>query len=232
MKKIGFIGAYDKIDLIIYIAKIFTCLGKKVLVVDATSIQKARYVIPVINPSRTYVTEYEEIDIAVGFKDLDDIKRYLGIPEDQDIGYDFVFVDTDSENGINNFKLEESVKNYFVTSFDAYSLKKGLEALIGLKNVMSLNKILFSKEMSIEENEYLNFLSLGYKIVWNENKIYFPIENGDLSVIYENQRVAKIRFKNLSVEYKDQLEYISEQILENVSRNSIRKVIKNIERQI
>lgn len=232
MKKIGFIGAYDKIDLIIYIAKILTVLEKKVLVVDDTTNQKARYVIPVINPSKTYVTEYEEIDIAVGFKDIDDIKSYLGISEEQEMEYDYIFIDTDNNDGINNYKLEESIKNYFVTSFDAYSLKKGLEALIGLKSVMSLTKILFSKEMSIEEDEYLNFLSLGYKIVWNENKIYFPIENGDLSTIYENQRVAKIRFKNLSVEYKDQLEYISEQILEDVSRTTIRKIIKNIERQI
>lgn len=232
MKKIGFIGAYDKIDLIIYIAKILTVLKKKVLVVDDTTNQKARYVIPVINPSKTYVTEYEEIDIAVGFKDIDDIKSYLGISEEQEMEYDYIFIDTDNNDGINNYKLEESIKNYFVTSFDAYSLKKGLEALIGLKSVMSLTKILFSKEMSIEEDEYLNFLSLGYKIVWNENKIYFPIENGDLSTIYENQRVAKIRFKNLSVEYKDQLEYISEQILEDVSRTTIRKIIKNIERQI
>lgn len=232
MKKIGFIGAYDKIDLIIYIAKILTVLGIKVLVVDDTTNQKARYVIPVINPSKTYVTEYEEIDIAVGFKDIDDIKSYLGISEEQEMEYDYIFIDTDNNDGINNYKLEESIKNYFVTSFDAYSLKKGLEALIGLKSVMSLTKILFSKEMSIEEDEYLNFLSLGYKIVWNENKIYFPIENGDLSTIYENQRVAKIRFKNLSVEYKDQLEYISEQILEDVSRTTIRKIIKNIERQI
>jgi hypothetical protein len=232
MKKIGFIGAYDKIDLIIYIAKILTVLGKKVLVVDDTTNQKARYVIPVINPSKTYVTEYEEIDIAVGFKDIDDIKSYLGISEEQEMEYDYIFIDTDNNDGINNYKLEESIKNYFVTSFDAYSLKKGLEALIGLKSVMSLTKILFSKEMSIEEDEYLNFLSLGYKIVWNENKIYFPIENGDLSTIYENQRVAKIRFKNLSVEYKDQLGYISEQILEDVSGATIRRTIKNIEKQI
>lgn len=232
MKKIGFIGAYDKIDLIIYIAKILTVLEKKVLVVDDTTNQKARYVIPVINPSKTYVTEYEEIDIAVGFKDIDDIKSYLGISEEQEMEYDYIFIDTDNNDGINNYKLEESIKNYFVTSFDAYSLKKGLEALIGLKSVMSLTKILFSKEMSIEEDEYLNFLSLGYKIVWNENKIYFPIENGDLSTIYENQRVAKIRFKNLSVEYKDQLGYISEQILEDVSGATIRRTIKNIEKQI
>ena len=232
MKKIWFIGSYDKIDLIIYIAKILATLGKKVLVVDATINQKARYVVPVINPTKKYITEYEQVDIAVGFTNFQDIKAYLGVAEDEEVDYDFAFFDTDNGDAIDNFSLEECIKNYFVTSFDAYSLKKGLEALMGLKSVMSLTKILFSKEMSVEEDDYLNFLSLGYKIVWNENKIYFPIENGDLSAIYENQRVAKIRFKNLSVEYKDQLEYISEQILEDVSRATIRKVIKNIERQI
>lgn len=232
MKKIGFIGAYDKIDLIIYIAKIITSLDKKVLVVDATINQKARYIIPAINPARTYITEYEEIDIAVGFKDFDNIREYLSVSEEQEMEYDYIFIDTDNENSFNSFKLEDAAKNYFVTSFDIYSLKKGLEILTDLKKPINLNKILFSKDMTMEENEYLNFLSSGYNIIWNENKIYFPIENGDLSVIYENQRVAKIRFKNLSVEYKDQIEYITQQILENTSRSAIRRMIKNIERQV
>lgn len=230
MKKIGFIGAYDKIDLIIYIAKILTTLGKKVLVVDATVKQKARYVIPVINPTKEYVTEYEEIDIAVGFSNFKDIKLYLGVAEDQEMEYDIIFVDTDNIEGLNSFELQDCIKNYFVSSFDAYSLKKGLEILSELKSVMSLTKVLFSKEMSVEEDEYLNFLSLGYKIVWNEYKIYFPVENGDQSVIYENQRIAKIRFRKLSIEYKDQLEYMSEEILGNVSGSEIRKAIKNIEK--
>ena len=36
MKKIGFVGAYDKKDLILYIAKILTELKNKVLVIDST----------------------------------------------------------------------------------------------------------------------------------------------------------------------------------------------------
>ena len=77
MKRIGFIGGYDKTDLILNIAKILTVLGNRVLVIDATVSQKARYVVPVINPTTMYVTEYEEIDIAVGFHHEDDIKKYL-----------------------------------------------------------------------------------------------------------------------------------------------------------
>lgn len=232
MKKIGFIGAYDKTDLMLYIAKILTTLKKKVLVIDATINQKARYIVPVINPTVKYVTEFEGIDIAVGFEDVSDIKKYLGLSDEQEMEYDIIFVDTDNTKGFNTFKLEEANKNYFVTSFDNYSLKKGLEVISELKNPISLTKILFASEMLKEEDDYLNFLSLGYKVIWNEYRVYFPIENGDLNVIYENHRVAKIKFKKLSIQYKDGLAYLAEEILGNVSESNVRRAIKTIEKGV
>ncbi len=232
MKKIGFIGAYDKTDLIIYISKILVTLNKKVIVIDSTINQKARYIIPAISPTTKYVTDFEDIDIAVGFENFDDIKRYLGLSNDQELEYDFALIDTDNAEGFGNFELGTAAKNYFVTSFDNYSLKKGLEIFTGLNEVISLTKILYSKEMLKEEDDYLNFLSLGYKAIWNEYKIYFPIENGDLTVIYENQRLAKIKFKKLSIQYKDGLAYIAEEILEDVSEANIRKTIKLIEKGV
>lgn len=230
MKRIGFIGGYDKTDLIMYIAKILTVLGNRVLIIDATVSQKARYVVPVINPTLMYITEFEEIDIAVGFHNEEDVKRYLGISGELDSEYDIILVDTDNSEGFDNFYLEGAQKNYFVTSFDVYSLKRGLEALTDLKNAIPLTKVLFSKEMLKEEDDYLNFLSLGYKVIWDDYRIYFPIENGDLDVIYENQRVSKIKFKKLSVQYKDGLAYIAEEILGDNSGNKVRKAIKTIEK--
>ena len=232
MEKIGFIGAYDKTDLIIYVAKILTMLNKKVLVIDSTLIQKARYVVPVINPTKAYVTEYEEIDIAVGFSDMEDVKRYLGIAEDQELEYDFIMIDTDNIEGIKNFGVNEAKLKYFVTSFDNYSLKRGLEPLGELKEVMTLTKVLFASQAIKEEDDYLNFLSLGYKIVWNDTRIYFPIENGDLSVLYENQRVAKIKFKRLSAQYKDGLASIAQEIVEDPYGNIVQRAIKSIEKGV
>ncbi len=232
MKKIGFIGAYDKTDLIIYVAKILTVLKYKVLVIDSTINQKARYIVPAINPAVKYVTEFEAIDIAVGFENIADIKMYLGLAEEQEMEYDIVLVDTDNYKGFEEFELKEASKNYFVTSFDNYSLKKGLEVLAGLDEPISLTKVYFSKEMLKEEDDYLNFLSLGYKVIWNEYRLYFPIENGDLSVIYENQRVSKIKLKKLSVQYKDGLAYLAEEILGNVSGSNVRRAIKAIERGV
>lgn len=42
MKTIGFIGAYDKTDFILYVAKVLTTLNKKVLVVDSTNTRKIK----------------------------------------------------------------------------------------------------------------------------------------------------------------------------------------------
>lgn len=232
MKKIGFIGVYDKTDLIIYVAKILTALGKKILVIDGTMRQKARYIVPTMNPTTTYITDFEDIDVAVGFPSLESIQSYLNLTEAQPMEYDMILIDTDNIEGFENFRLGTAQKNFFVTSFDTYSLKKGLEILRELQEVVNLTKVLFSKQMLKEEDDYLNFLSLGHKIVWNEYRIYFPIESGDLSVIYENQRVSKIKLKKLSVQYKEGLIYLAQEIAGDISEANIRRTIKLIEKGV
>ena len=233
MKKVGFIGMYDKTDLILNVAKIITTMGKKVIVVDSTLTQKAKYVVPVINPTITYITDFEDIDVAIGFKDETEIKGYLGVAENETLPYDIMLIDVDDSEAIERFDLVNSdVKNYFVTAFDLYSLKRGLEILSNLKTPIGLTKILYTKEILKEEDDYLNFLSLGYKVMWNEYRIYFPIENGDWSVLAENQRVAKIKFKKLSTQYKDSLIYIVSEILNDTSENQIRRTVKIIERGV
>lgn len=233
MKKIAFIGAYDKTDLLLYIAKIFQELGKKILVVDATTLQKAKYIVPVINPTRTYVTEFEFMDVAVGFESFEDISDYLGVNDIETL-YDVAFIDTDNYEGYENFKLDEAQKKYFVTCFDVYSLKKGLEILSGFNKVVTLTKILYSRDMTKEEDEYLDFLSMNYNIEWEKEKIYFPFERGDQSAIYENQRTSRIKFKNLSSQFKDSLMYLASGVLEEegISSSNIRKAVRKIEKGV
>ena len=230
MKKIGFIGAFDKTDMLIQIAKIITLVGKKVVVIDSTINQKAKYIVPVINPTRTYVTEYENFDVAVGFENLNEIKNYLGLGENEELEYDIALIDIDSFNVYEAFNMKEAYTNYFVTSFDLFSLKKGLEILSGINYEISLKKVLFTKTMSSEENEYLDFLSMRYPIKWVEDKIYFPFELGDQSAIIESQRVSKIKLRSLSSQYKDSLIEISGEILADYSTNDLRRIVKTIEK--
>lgn len=232
MRKISFIGCYDKIDLILYIAKILVGTDKKVLVIDSTVNQKAKYIVPVIMPTKAYVTEFEDIDVAVGFNNLNEIKEYLGMPIHAELPYDIALLDIDSYESITNFGIDNSERNYFVTGFDLYSLKKGLEILSGITEILNLTKVLFSKTATKEDNDFLNYLSLGYKIQWSEEIIYFPFEVGDQSVIAENQRIAKIKFKKLSAQYKEALIYIVEQILDQSEYAQVKRIFKQLERGV
>lgn len=232
MITIGFIGAYDKMDFMLYLAKLISMLNKKVLLIDSTQNQKARYIVPVINPTRSYITEFETVDVAVGFNSYDAIKRYIGISETEKLEYDVVLVDTDSAEGIQNFELKDGFHNYFVTSFDLYSLKKGLEVLNDLEEPMPLTKILFSKEILKEENEYLDYLSVDAKVLWDENIIYFPISSEDQNIIIENQKNCRIRIKKLSQLYRNSLHYLLEQIMTNESKDNLKRAFKNIEKEV
>ena len=131
MKKIGFIGAYDKTDMLLNIAKILTVMKNRVLIIDSTINQKARYVVPSINPTVSYITSFEDIDVAIGFNSLEEIKQYDGIVGE--LPYDIVLIDCDTDERIEKLELSTSDKNYFVTSFDIFSLKKGIEILQNLK---------------------------------------------------------------------------------------------------
>lgn len=233
MNTIGFIGAFDKTDLILYIARILVAMNKKVLVIDSTINQKAKYVVPVINPTTSYVTNFEDIDVAVGLYSFNEVKQYLGMPEHAELTYDICLIDIDNTENLETFDMRNvATCNYFVTSFDLFSLKKGLEILSGVKEPLNLTKVLFTKSMTKEEDDYLNFLSLGYKIKWNEEQIYFPFEVGDQSIIIENQRLAKIKLKGLSTTYKDSLMYMIEKITGETNSFTLKKVIKLLEKGV
>ena len=228
MKKIGFIGAFDKTDLIVNLAKIMTVMGNKVLIIDSTIMQKAKYIVPVINPTTSYITNFEDIDVAVGFNNMEQIEQYLGLTSEE-MNYNVLLIDTDTSESIQKFDLLKADKNFFVTAFDLFSLKRGLEILSNLEKTIALTKVLFSKEILKEDDDYLNYLSLGYKVIWDEEKIYFPMENGDLTVLFENQRVAIVKFKKLSTQYKDSLAFIVLESL-NTSESNVRRAMKIIEK--
>lgn len=228
MKIIGFIGAYDKTDLLLNIAKILTTMNNKVLVIDSTIIQRARYVVPSIDPTISYITSFEDIDVAVGFGNIISIQRYMGITTD--LPYDIILVDCDTAEKIKGFELERANRNYFVTAFDMYSLKRGFEILSNIAIPLNLTKVIFTQEILKEDDEYLDYIALGYRVMWNEERVYFPLEITDYEAILENQRVQKIKFRKISTQYKDSLSFITQQILEQDGDSEVRKAIRLIEK--
>jgi len=225
MKKIGFIGGYEKTDLILYVARLLVEVGKSVLVVDTTINQRAKYIVPTITPSIYYITEYEKIDVACGFENIEGICEYLNIDE---LAYDLVLIDIDSEDAFMKFGMYQAEKNFFVTAFDKYSLKKGLEIIGEAQNKIEMTKILFSKNMQVEENEYLDFLASFYKVEWANDKIYFPYDSGANKAIINNQRACQIRFKELDPIYKDGILSVVYEIDSSIKSGDVKKAVKRI----
>ncbi len=225
MKKIGFIGAFEKTDLIIYIAKILTEVGKRVLVIDTTVLQKAKYIVPTINPTKSYVTEYEKIDVAIGFEEMETLNKYLGDVEND---YDIALIDIDSPEMFDSFNMISAERLYFVTTFDNFSLRRGVEIIGNMRPKIRMTKVLFEREIIEENEEYLNLLTLTFPIEWDDEKIYFPYDQGDLTEIIENQRVSKIKFKNLSELYRDSLYELAKEIAPDVKSGTIKKIMKDI----
>ena len=70
VEQIGFIGVNDKKDLLLNVAKIITKLNRSVLLVDSTIMQRLRYIVPKVSSTPIYVSEYDGIDVAIGFMNL------------------------------------------------------------------------------------------------------------------------------------------------------------------
>ena len=225
MKKVGFIGACDKTNLIVYVAKLLEIVGKRVIVVDTTKLQKMKYLVPSISPTKSYVTDFADVDFAVGFSSINDLTDYLEI-EEENLPYDYMLIDIDHDKMVESFEIENTKTNYFVTSFDMYSLQRGVEILKNFMEPMNLSKILCAYNIDKEDEDYLNYLSMDTKIGWNELSIYMPVTGYDKQIIEENQRLYRIRMKKLSPQYLEGIIYIVQDIIQDLNINKIKKMIK------
>lgn len=229
MKKVGFIGAIDKTNLILSIAKILTIKNKRTLIIDTTIEQKLKYIVPTVHPTKTYITTWEDIDVAVGFERLEQICEYAGIKQAEE-EYDVILLNVDNAKAIEDMNIYENDVNFFVTAIDLYSIRKGLETFGNIKTNIKMTKIIFSIIMDDAEDEYINNEAENYRIEWDKY-IFFPLILEDRYAEMANQLIYKIGFKEMSQMYKESLVHlISLMFKEEIKENDIRKIIKNFEK--
>jgi len=154
LEQIGFLGAYDKKDLLINVATVLTSAGKSVLIVDATSVQRMRYVVPNVstNQSFTFVSEYSKIDVALGFMNLNGVAQYLR----KNLNYDYILIDCDNPQTMNSFGITSMKKIFFVTSYEQYDMMKGAETLRYVQLPIEVIKVISTTNMVDAEDKLLN----------------------------------------------------------------------------
>lgn len=224
MEQIGFIGVCDKKDLLLNIAKIISKLNKTALIIDATMMQRMRYIIPRISATPTYISEYAGVDVAIGFMNLMGIANYLGRST---LDYDYILIDTDNPQTLNSFMLQNSKKNFYTTSYDEFELQRSLEILGTLKTNMQMTKLIISSDINNKHDEYLNNLLEKYPVSWSKESVLFPDTDNDRQANLTNQLIKQIEIKNYSSNYKDSLEYLISLITDgSIDQLSIRRIIR------
>ena len=223
MKKVAFIGGYDKTDLILYVARILTVLGNRVLFVDTTLTKKTKFILPKMGKAVNYITTFERIDVAIGFENLEAIEKY----NENKLEYDYILIDIDSPVSYRNFKITSKDENLFVTGFDLYSLRRGVNIFKALVEKTNFKKVYFSQNMTAEENRYLEFLVKNSFVEWAKDIIYFSINLQDMEIQNQNERMAKIKFRGFSTMYLDSIQYIVE-LISGLNKSQVKKAMKTI----
>ena len=228
MEQIGFIGSLDKKDLIVNLGTLITSFGLKVLVIDGTYLQRLRYIIPKAdhNNTMTYISEYQGIDIAVGFMNYAGIMQYLG---SNNLNYDYILVDSDNIQTMYSFGLQRMKKVFFATSFDKFEVQRAVELFSGLNVPLNLIKIIFSSYINSEEENFLDH-ALGSQFVsFKQEKIIISDTDMDRVATLENQLAKRVSFKHYSGYYRDGIEYLASMVCEGrLSQQDIKRQIKKI----
>lgn len=232
MKKLCFVGGMDKLDIIKYVATIIrgaTMEQKSCLIVDFTEIQKTRYLIPSIEITKPekgqkYITTEAKVDIAVGYNNYNELVQEGILDNMSDTGkkYDFVFFDVDNKEALASIPLDVEDKVFMMTTLDIYSLEKAVEAFAGYNSDREVNRVIFGKKVTAQSMNYISYLTKDLKIRYEEHIITFPYDNGDLTIIHENQRARRLNLKPFSNQFKTALsslvEMVDNTIIREVSR--------------
>ena len=239
MKKLCFVGGMDKLDIIKYVATIIrgaTMEQKSCLIVDFTEIQKTRYLIPSIEITKPekgqkYITTEAKVDIAVGYSNYNELVQVgiLGNMSDTGKKYDFVFFDVDNKEALASIPLDVEDKVFMMTTLDIYSLEKAVEAFSGYNSDREVNRVIFGKKITAQSMNYISYLTKDLNIRYEEHIITFPYDNGDLTIIHENQRARRLNLKPFSNQFKTALSSLAEMV-DNTIIREVSRYMKILEK--
>ena len=228
MEQVGFLGSYDKKDLLLNIGKVLVSLNYRVLIVDATLMQRLKYIVPNVssNNSITYISEYQCVEVALGFMNVMSIGQYLGTNE---LPYDFILIDTDNAQTMNSFMVSRLRKLFFVTSYDQYEINRAMETFQYLNQPMGVIKVIISADNSPQQADYVRRIIGKTPVMLKEAEIYFVDNIDDRRVTLENQLMKEIKLKRYTNTYKDALEYATTIAAENIANQAdIRRMIRKL----
>lgn len=232
MQVIGLVGYMDKYDFVINLARTINIMDKSVLVVDATLDQKLKYVVPALdNIGRSYVTQYNNIDFAVGFNSMHDVENYM-IEQGININlYDHILIDIDSPKGYELFRTRGMDKVYFFIDTSVLSIAKNKEMVKAIRvynqqEEVQLTKVWFKAYLSRSSENYFETQIDEYNVKWIEPEYEIPNDDRDRIENIDSQLSGLIDIKKHSKPYISTIADITAEIVDDVTSKDVANKIK------
>lgn len=234
MQVVGLIGYVDKYDLVMNLAKTISIMGKSVLVVDATLDRKLKYIVSALNNmGRAYVTQYNNIDFAVGFDSIRDVEEYMS-EQNIDISlYDFVLIDIDSARSYELFKSRGFDKKYFFINTSVLSVAKNKDIIRAMKvysdeenSKLEMTKVLYRTYISRAANDYFEQKIKEYEVNWKEPEYEIPLEEQDKLIDIDSQFSGIIDVRRHTKLYIANIADLTAELIGDVNSKKVMSQIK------
>ena len=233
MQSIGMYGYVDKYDFVIATAKTLEIMGRSVLVIDATSDEKYKYIIPSIDKSQSYLTQYADIDFAIGFNSYEELMNYLNEKGIDIQRYSYVLLDVENYEGYRKFRNFEVNKSYMFIDTNVVSVARNEELIRVMRaenpeKELVFSKILYRAYMSRAANNYVEEKIGNYAVRWTDEIYEISMDEQDVMVNIDSQYSGLIDIKKHTKTY---VLYLCEYISRMLGDVSAREVLKEIKRR-
>lgn len=233
MQVIGMYGYVDKYDFVIATARTLNIMGKSVLVIDATADKKYKYIIPSIDNSERYLTQYSDVDFAIGFESFESLEEYLK-EKNIDINlYSYVIIDVENADMFTKFRATPVDKSYMFIDTNVLSVAKNNELVSRIREEnpekeLVFSKILYRAYLSRAATNYLEEKINNYAVKWTDEVYDISTDEQDMMVNIDSQFSGIIDIRKHTKTY---ILYMCEFISKMLGDVSPKEVLKEIKRR-
>lgn len=233
-KIIGMVGYVNKTELIINLAKVLRLAGKSVLVIDGTIEERMRYSVPAFNNSdKEYLTNYDDVDYALGFRSIEAIKEYICKKTSNADSYDIILIDIDNVKAYEDFYKENFTRTFFFIEYLNISIGKNEELLKAITSHENLERkpvltqVVYKQYVTRASEKYFVNKILEYPVEWNEMSYELPYMDQDKIADIETEQSGYVDLNRHTKQFINMVTDMASDIIGDVQASDIRKIIKN-----
>ena len=233
MQVVGMYGYVDKCDAVMSIARVMNIMDKSILVIDATLDDKYKYIVPAISNDEKYITQYSEIDFAVGFKSYSELSEYLTEKNIDLERYSYVFIDIETAEKYEKFVELAVNKSYMFISTNVLSVNKTGELVKKMRELnedkmLEFSKVLYRAYISRASNTYMESKINEYNINWSSEVYDISIDEQDTMASIDSQFSGLIDVRKHTKAY---IYMISEFVAKLLGDENSKEIMKQIKRR-